>query len=341
MIIIGIILEICAATIGTVSKQIIAASKHYDKQWMVILGMGLNMVVGPVVDASAYAFAPQVIIAPLACLDVILNAVTAPYTLHWQEEKLTRHHIIGTALVAIGASFTSVFANADNVVRSVTELEAQLLRPMSVGYLSVELMAICFIQVALRRKLLSPMFRGIAFGAVAGILMGNVFFLKGLIGIIQTSVGSGDYHAWLRPTPYLMIVAAVGGAVLGNVFMTKGLGEYKGVFMVTIFEGSHITAACLSGCMVMEEMAGAPWHQYLKYWFSVFLIIAGMLSVNLAAAESHIEPKQVDHKVLEEEDELNIDEFDEATLSNEKDLDVLSFNEDFGDATVIGHQYGN
>merc|ERR1719373_965583 len=112
--------------------------------------------------------------------------------------------------------------------------------------------------------------------------MGNVFCMKGFIGIIRTSLTSGDMHAWFRPTPYLLLAGAAGGAVLGHVFMRKGLGEYKGIFMVTIFEGAHITAACLSGCVVMEEMAQAPWWRYLLYWSAVVCIVLGMLAINLA-----------------------------------------------------------
>lgn len=292
MIIVGICLAILAAALGTTSKQLIAASEHLKKPWLFHLGAGMNIAVGPVVDASAYAFAPQVIVAPFACLDVIFNALTAPYTLRWQEEKLTKSHIAGTALVAVGACFTSVFANADNIVYSVKELEGQLLRPASVAYLGLELIAIAFTHVALKKKLLSPTFRGIAFGIVAGVLMGNVFFLKGLIGIIQTTIDAGEFSAWLRPTPWLLASAAGGGAILGHVFMRKGLGEYKGVFMVTIFEGSHISASSLSGCIVMEEMAGAPWHQYVKYWLSLLLVVFGMLVINWAAADARIEGGQ-------------------------------------------------
>jgi len=73
--------------------------------------------------------------------------------------------------------------------------------------------------------------------------------------------------------------------------MRKGLGEYKGVFMVTIFEGAHISAACLSGCVVMEELAGYPWWQYILYWLSVLMIIGGMVVMNFAANSAQIEGK--------------------------------------------------
>jgi len=290
MIAVGILLAILAAAVGTTSKQFIAASEHLKKPWLFHLGASLNVAVGPVVDASAYAFAPQVIIAPFACLDVIFNAISAPYTLHWQRERVTRTHIYGTALVAIGAVLTSVFAQVDNKVYTVEELEQQLfLRPTSLAFLLIELAAISVVHVALRRKMLNPAIRGIALGVIAGVLMGNVFFLKGLLGIIQTSIATGRVDAWWRPTPYILAAAASGGAVAGHCFMRKGLGEYKGVYMVTIFEGAHITTACLSGCIVMEEMVGASFWRYVLYWLSVLSIVTGMLIINVSAAEAQID----------------------------------------------------
>merc|ERR1719382_1169657 len=125
MIIVGIFLEVLAAAIGTISKQLIAYSEHVHKRWIFHLGAGMNIFVGPVVDASAYAFAPQVVVAPFACLDVIFNALTAPYTLHWQNEYLTNVHIVGTSLVALGAVFTAVFGSVHDEVLTVEELEAQ------------------------------------------------------------------------------------------------------------------------------------------------------------------------------------------------------------------------
>merc|ERR1719174_3404553 len=120
---------------------------------------------------------------------------------------------------------------------------------------------------------MSPVVRGISLGVIAGVLMGNVFFVKGIVSLVRHSISTGDTEAWTRLTPYVCIACAAGGAVTGHMFMRKGLGEYKGIFMVTIFEGAHITAACLSGCIVMEEMVGAKEWRYVTYWCSVCAII--------------------------------------------------------------------
>jgi len=286
---VGIVLAITAAALGTTSKQLIAISEHLGKAWLFHIGAGINIAVGPVVDASAYAFAPQVIVAPFACLDVIFNALTAPYTLRWQNEVLTRKHILGTGLVSVGAVLTSVFADAENEVYTIDELEAQLVRTESVMYMAIELTLILTVNFYLKAGKLSPQIRGVSLGVIAGVLMGNVFFLKGLIGLVRTTITTGEFEAWGRPTPYILAACAGAGAVIGHCFMRKGLGEYKGVFMVTIFQGSHITAACLSGWVVMSEMSGAPWWRFVLYWSSVGLIMCGIAAINMAAKDSEVQ----------------------------------------------------
>lgn len=289
MIIVGIALAIAAATLGTVSKQLIAGSEHYRKSWLFHLGAFLNVIVGPVVDASAYAFAPQVIVAPLACLDVVINAVTAPRTLHWQKERLTRAHAFAVLLVTVGAICTSVFAEVTDGVKSVHDLEKQLFfRPASLVYMGCELVLVLAILGSLRRGQIHPATRGISLGIVAGMLMGNVFFTKSLLSIVQQTMASGDLSAWTRPTPYVLLLATLSGPACGHLLMRKGLAEYKGVFMVTIFQGAHIAAACLSGCVVMEEMSGATWHSYLLYWFGVLLILGGLLTINTVAVDAQL-----------------------------------------------------
>jgi len=206
--------------------------------------------------------------------------------LSWQQERITRVHILGTALVALGAGLTACFGSVNDEQLGVHALERQLLRPASIAYLGTELACIIAVGLSLRSRRIQSELRGIALGCVAGVLMGNVFFMKGFLGILHTAFDTGSLVAFLRPTPYIVMGAAVGGAVLGHVVMRKGLAEYKGVFMVTIFEGAHITAACLSGCVVMSELEGAPWWRFICYWCAVGVIVSGILLVNRAAGAS-------------------------------------------------------
>jgi len=282
MIIIGIGLEVLAAALGTISKQLIAYSAHANRQWIFNLGAFTNMVVGPLTDACAYGFAPQVIVAPFACLDVIFNMFLAPYTLSWQREHIGRFHIIGTILVAAGACLSASFGSGQAGNFTEDELKRQLLMPQSLAYMIAEGVCLLFVGASLKMKFLRPQWRGIALGCMAGVLMGNVFFLKGFIGIVGLALASGNWEAFLRPVPYVCIAASAVCSFIGHLVMRKGLAEYKGVYMVTIFEGAHITAGCLSGCIIMSEMHSAPWWRWCCYWASVTMIIAGILCVNRA-----------------------------------------------------------
>merc|ERR1712032_472727 len=121
------------------------------------------------------------------------------------------------------------------------------------------------------------------------------FLRQGLLSILRVTIenkgNTGGFDAWLRPTPYLLLVLALSGPLCGHILMRKGLAEYKGVFMVTIFEGAHISAACLSGCVVMEEMKEAKWWRYALYWSGVMLILAGLFVINSAAQDACMEAR--------------------------------------------------
>lgn len=297
---VGIALAICAASLGTLGKQLLACSgQPGSSRWLALAGALINMIVGPVVDALSYMFAPQVVVAPFACLDVILNLMTAPVTLAFQKEPLTRRHVLGTLLVAVGSVCTSIFGSIEVGDFDVYQLEAHLMRPQSLAYIGFELIIITSLSACLRLGLLRKDLRGISIGAIAGMLMGNVFCTKGLMSLLKATI-TGEHAAeqsWFRPTPYVLIVVSLGGSLAGNYLMTKGLQQYKGVFMVTIFEGSHISAACISGAIVMSELRDSCWRDYILYWIGVGLIMFGMLFINAtsldAAANEKLLPRRV------------------------------------------------
>lgn len=115
--------------------------------------------------------------------------------------------------------------------------------------------------------------------------------MKLFVGIVQTLIDSDDpdkFQVLLTPEPYVLLAAAAVCSILGTIFMQRGLREYKGVFMVTIFEGSHIFTACLSGDVVLGEMAHASWAQYVLYWLSVSLIVCGIILMNWSSKDSEM-----------------------------------------------------
>merc|ERR1719330_596659 len=101
---------------------------------------------GPIIDASAYAFAPQVVVAPFACLDVIFNVLTAPYTLPFQQAQVTRDQWLGSLLVFMGAACTAGFGSVQDDVMSLEDFEKKLKAPRALIYIGVEIAIIIVVR---------------------------------------------------------------------------------------------------------------------------------------------------------------------------------------------------
>jgi len=216
------------------------------------------------------------VVAPMSSLDVIFNMLTAPYTLPFQQKKLQREHLLGALLVFIGAVFTSEFGSHSDDAMSVQDFQSKLLRPIGVMYMGAELLFILILRGLVR---LNKIEKPVAQALVAGVLMGNVFLLKGFASIIRSTIETGNWVGFLEsPLPMCCLVTYIGTSVLGNILMTQAL-EAKAVVVITVFEGTHILCCCLSGCVVMLEMEGAVWWRNILYWVSVIFIGAGIIVV--------------------------------------------------------------
>lgn len=290
--VIGVCFEILAAAVGTFSKQLIAFAEYRKHRPFVAIGVLFNIIVGPILDATAYAFAPQTIVAPFAGLDVLFNAVTAPCTLRFQHERLDWRHLVAAFMVAGGAGSSAFFASEagnDDDTLTCEEFIERLASIRSILYMCVQLLGILIVMGSLWTGRCNGPAKGLALGTLAGVLMGNAFFVKGFVGFLRLSAESGDWSEFSTPVPYLVLAAACGGSLLGTFFMQRGLRDYKGVYIVTVFEGAHITAACLSGDLVMGEMEGAAWRYYCSYWLSVLVIVGGIILINTTAPRSEME----------------------------------------------------
>jgi len=243
----------------------------------------MTTIVGALLDAAAYGFAAQSVIAPLNGLEITLNILLAPCVLH---EKVTLAHVAGTLLVAGGASLTSVFGPHDSATPSFEELQELLFRwnvlIYVVGFASG--LVLCAVVVKVRPKEAGDKARGIALGVAAGSLAGNMWFVKCAVGLLKLGF-SGDWSPWSHWLPYALVVSAVLVAV-GNVpLMVMGLQEYEAVFMVTLFGGSSIVMACVSGDVVLLEMQGQSTFNRVAFWMSVLSMILGLLVINTTSVQ--------------------------------------------------------
>mmetsp|Transcript_98160 Transcript_98160/g.204760 ORF Transcript_98160/g.204760 Transcript_98160/m.204760 type:complete len:386 (+) Transcript_98160:54-1211(+) len=278
----GIMCEILATMVGTAGKQLVSYSGRTESKQSARLfkfsGLFITSAVGPILDLAAYSMAPQGIIAPLVGLDIVWNTFSAPFTLG---EHLTKRHVLGSGLVFVGAAASSVFGPHEEEQASLDRLEDIFISWRFLAYLITAgiLLTISFTTLASRPKGVEDKARGIALGATAGGIAGNMFFVSAGGNLVRSSISTGNYSAWQNWLPYPVLICAILVAVANIPFMTKGLQEYEALFMVTLFEGFHIVVACVSGIWVLGEMDNTAAGRVFLYWLCVWLIVVGLIVI--------------------------------------------------------------
>lgn len=275
----GMALEITATLFGTVGKQLVCYSKRASdkrRQRLIrVLGMAITTFLGPLSDSAAYALAAQSFVAPLSGLDIVWNALSAPFTLG---EKLAGRDVAGTLLVFFGAAFTAVLGPHKEERVHLDVLKGRFLSVTFLVYAAVFACGLISSAYVLRRHPpgSGSRARAIALGGTAGCIAGNMSFLSSALSAVRSSVQTDDWSAFESPFPYVLIVCA-GVVALGNIpFLQVGLQEYQALFMVPLFEGCHIFTACISGQVVNKDLRHAEWWRYVAYWASVLMIVAGL-----------------------------------------------------------------
>lgn len=276
---VGVLLEIVSTMSGTIGKQLIRLSEVTKKTnpWLsvVVFRVGLltNVAVGPIIDTTAYSFAPQSLIAPFGGLDVVWNALLAPYVLG---EKLTCRRLVGAVLIFAGTSMAGAFGNHDDKTYTLQMLEDILINVRVGIYFAAFFVWFLFNRFYLLRFPEGSCIRGIALGWTAGTIAGNMFCVKAAVELVKTSVMERDGEIWTHWLPYVLLVGAVFFAVTNVIYMTQGLQEYEALFMVTLFEGSMIVSGCVSGAVVLLDMSNVEPYRIGLYSLGVLIVVLGM-----------------------------------------------------------------
>eukprot|EP00425_Heterocapsa_triquetra_P032398 CAMPEP_0195121170 /NCGR_PEP_ID=MMETSP0448-20130528/123629_1 /TAXON_ID=66468 /ORGANISM="Heterocapsa triquestra, Strain CCMP 448" /LENGTH=387 /DNA_ID=CAMNT_0040158637 /DNA_START=59 /DNA_END=1222 /DNA_ORIENTATION=- len=264
---------------GTIGKQLIRLSELRKRKSPHLANMAfysgivVNTAVGPIIDMAAYSFAAQSLIAPFGGLDVVWNALLAPFILN---EKMTFRRGLGCALIVAGTSMAGAFGNHTDSEYTIEYIEETVVNVRVLVYFCFFFLWFLVNRFFLMQQPVGSSIRGVSLGCTAGTLAGNMFCVKASIELIQRSIHEGEGEIWLHWLPYVMLAGAAFFALSNVVYMTKGLQEYEALFMVTIYEGSMIVSGCVSGAIVLLDLKGVePWRVAL-YMTGVLIIVVGM-----------------------------------------------------------------
>mmetsp|Transcript_44050 Transcript_44050/g.122027 ORF Transcript_44050/g.122027 Transcript_44050/m.122027 type:complete len:269 (-) Transcript_44050:451-1257(-) len=255
-------------------------------------------------DISAYAFAAQSVIAPMAGMVVVWNVLLAPFTLGevlcvFQElcrmyffPEHTRVKCIrtpsrkrGALLIVMGTACSGFFGNHLVHNRSVDQYLELFVRPLALLYYFVFgiISVVCIYYLAFG----THFWKGFSAGAWGGLLAGNMMTTKASVEMIKcvtlnwgdadAAAASGCAHnPFLTPWPYLFITTSLGLACGALYLLAVGLRSFEALYMITVFEGFMVISGAVSGNIVLNEKEGHPAHLMVLYFCAVLVILAGL-----------------------------------------------------------------
>mmetsp|Transcript_5850 Transcript_5850/g.17319 ORF Transcript_5850/g.17319 Transcript_5850/m.17319 type:complete len:296 (-) Transcript_5850:357-1244(-) len=233
-------------------------------------------------DISAYAFAAQSVIAPMAGMVVVWNVLLAPFTLG---EVLTPSRKRGALLIVMGTACSGFFGNHLVHNRSVDQYLELFVRPLALLYYFVFgiISVVCIYYLAFG----THFWKGFSAGAWGGLLAGNMMTTKASVEMIKcvtlnwgdadAAAASGCAHnPFLTPWPYLFITTSLGLACGALYLLAVGLRSFEALYMITVFEGFMVISGAVSGNIVLNEKEGHPAHLMVLYFCAVLVILAGL-----------------------------------------------------------------
>ncbi|CAL1170553.1 unnamed protein product [Cladocopium goreaui] len=278
----GVALVVFGLTMGTCGMQMIRMSELKKKEQklgesrkLFILGMAMNILLGPLFDVAGYAFAAAAVLAPFSGVNIVINAVIAPFTLG---EKLTNRRLIASAIIFITATASMLFKNhnEDEEVWTLERAETVLLRWSVLVYCLVFALWFCVNVWLCRRSAKGSVLRGFSLGATAGSMAGNMWCTRVAAVFAADCASAHVCSPWGHWLPWIVLTGAVFFAVVNAPYMAKGMQKYEALYMVTVFQGSNIVSNSLSALIILQEMDGAPWWKLLGYIGCIVVMIGAL-----------------------------------------------------------------
>ncbi|CAE7802696.1 unnamed protein product [Symbiodinium sp. CCMP2456] len=290
MWLVGVGLVLAGLLVGTGGMHLIRASELKTQSGHIsqgrtcyAVGILLNVVVGPILDMSGYAFAPASVVAPFTGFNVIINALVAPLTLG---EQLTPCRCKGIIAVFVTATLSVLFKGTPTPEWSVEDAQNLLTQWHIYLYIVVFALWLLGNLRVLAFAAHGSVLRGFCLGAISGSLAGNMWCTRLLAVFLKECFEGNCRTTWSTSLPYTMAAGAVFFAITNVPFMTRGMRQYEALFMITVFQGASILSNSLSAVIVLEEMDGEPLWKVTGYFLCVGGMILGLLVLMLGEEDS-------------------------------------------------------
>lgn len=294
LVLLGVLLTVlsCAATaLGTVlqkkvhNQEKLKEDQDRSRAWK---GIPLNlkwlrgliiMVFIPLpLEFTAFAIAPQSLIAPFAGLTIILNQIFAAILL---PEKITRVELLSTVFIVCGLVCIALAAGGGSKQYTYCHIIERYSEP-DFFIPSILLLAAIFVNWYFINYKDAPrvswercrpfMFAFIAAGFNAFVQT----FFKALAEMTRAAISDGE-KVFLTIYPYVHLVFAIGGGILVISYINRALAQYDTIVFTPLYICNLIVLSSLFGSIFYDEYKTYGYGQYVLW-------IAGMLLVCFGVA---------------------------------------------------------
>ncbi|TMW63421.1 hypothetical protein Poli38472_002362 [Pythium oligandrum] len=291
--VLGVALSLAATLFGTLGKVFLKLAHMSPNPVMVQIAATVCVfLLNPVFDAMSYAYAAQSILAPMAGFSVVWNIVLAPYIL---DEQLSEHDVKGSAVIVLGCVLVGLSGSHSTPEHSSEEIYDLFKSAAFIHYVIIAVIAGCGLTWVIWTFNQRSGARRFAYGALSGLVGGNLFFLKSSVELL-TEGGA----IWDNVETYLIFVAALSTAGGGIFILNLGLKDYEAIYLVAIYQAFLIVIGSISGMIFFHENAGMDsWWQLCLYPLSIIMTVAGVII--LSEKHKHDDDAHYEHSKLMEE----------------------------------------
>ena len=275
------------------------ALAHYSSSLLWRLGL-LLIIFGSLFDVAALGLGPQSLVAPLGSLTLVSNVLCAYALL---KESVTRHDVLSTALIVIGATIAVAFGAHEQQQWSVDDLFHFFTQPQFIVYATIIVLFSIFCYVQLHRLELleldvgkaSPLYlqhrshHRFYYPALAGTIGAqSVLFAKCSVELLLSSFRLSSPAYFLSHwQSYVVLTCMFTSIFLQIKYLNEGLRRFSSTYSIPVFQAFWILISVVSGLIFYREYEHMQRWDGLLFSTGVVIAVVGVMMLSGRDTEDH------------------------------------------------------
>ncbi|MCL4144379.1 UNVERIFIED_CONTAM: hypothetical protein GTU68_020578 [Idotea baltica] len=236
------------------------------------------MALGELTNFVAYIFAPAILVTPLGVFSIVCTATLSPYFL---KERLNTVGKLGCLLVLVGCVIVTLCGPKDREVRTMEELEAQLMHPGFLIYASIVVGVSLFLMALVPRYGHRYVLLYITICSSFGSL--SVMFCKGVgLAIKETIGGHNEFRHWAT---WVCLVCLVGCLLIETVFMQRALDLFNSSVFMSVNYVLFTSLVIVASSILYTELRVLGWKNILLTILGFVVNIVALFMLHLDKEE--------------------------------------------------------